>query len=114
MANATSPLPTGRRPPASADGSDLPAQVADTIERVVGNIRDMTTGRALTVARAIVYGTFAALVGTAVAVLAIVWLVRIIDVYLPGDVWSTYLLLGGIFTIAGVVLWSRRNAGAGR
>jgi hypothetical protein len=115
MANATSPLPNGRRPAAPpAEGSDLPTQVADTIERVVGSVREATTGRAITVARAIVYGTFAAIVGTAVLVTAIIFLVRIIDNYLPGEVWATYLLLGLIFTILGIVLWSRRNEPAGR
>jgi hypothetical protein len=115
MANATSPLQGSRRPAAPpAEGSDLPTQVADTIERVVGSVRDATTGRALTVARAIVYGTFAAIVATAVLVTSIVFLVRIIDNYLPGDVWATYLLLGGIFTVAGIVLWSLRKTPAGR
>jgi hypothetical protein len=114
MANATTPLQSGRRPPAAPGGDDLPTQGADTIERVVGTVRDAATGRAITVARAIVYGTFAAIVGTAVLVTAIVFLVRIIDTYLPGDVWATYLLLGLLFSAAGVVLWSRRNAPAGR
>jgi hypothetical protein len=115
MANATSPLHGGRGPAAPpAPAGDLPTQVADTIDRVVGTVRDATTGRALTVARAIVYGTFAAIVSTAVLVTTIVFLVRIIDNYLPGDVWATYLLLGGIFTVCGIVLWSRRNAPAGR
>ena len=114
MANATSPLPSGRRPDAPPEGSDLPTKVADTIEQVVGTVRDMTTGRALTVARAIVYGTFAAIVTIAVLVTAIVFLVRIINTYLPGDVWATYLLLGLVFSVAGIVLWSRRTAPAGR
>jgi hypothetical protein len=114
MANATTPLQSGRRPAAPPAGDDLPTQVADTIERVVGTVRDAATGRAITVARAIVYGTFAAIVATAVLVTSIVFLVRIIDNYLPGDVWATYLLLGGIFTVAGIVLWSLRKTPAGR
>ena len=58
---------------------DWPAQAADTIERVVGTVRDKTTGPALTVARAVVYGTFAALVGTACLVVLIIGAVRLLD-----------------------------------
>lgn len=93
---------------------DWAAQAADTIERAVGNVRDRTTGPAITVARAVVYGTFAALVGLAALVLATVGAVRLIDNYLPDAVfgeehtWATYLIIGLVFVIAGVVLWARR------
>jgi hypothetical protein len=100
------------------DTSDWPAQVADTIERLVGRVRDLTTGRAITAARAIVYGTFALLVGLAVAVLVTIALVRLLDAYLPSDVvgeehtWVAHLLVGAVFTIAGMALWSRRTDGS--
>ncbi|MDP1819410.1 MAG: hypothetical protein Q8K58_05875 [Acidimicrobiales bacterium] len=98
------------------DTSDWPAQAADTIERVVGTVRDKTTGPAITVARSIVYGTFALLVGTAVAVLLAVGAVRILDVYLPDSVvgeqhtWAAHLLVGAAFSGLGMFLWSRRSA----
>lgn len=120
MANATSPLrPTGAPAAPTTDG-DWPAQAADTIERFVGTVREKTTGPALTVARGIVYGTFAALVGTAVAVLAIIGAVRLLNNALPdavfGDehMWATYLILGLVFLIAGIVCWTRRLAATGR
>ena len=65
-------------------------------------------------ARAVVYGTFAALVGLAALVLATIGAVRLIDNYLPDAVfgeehtWATYLIIGLVFVIAGVVLWARR------
>ncbi|HEY9558362.1 MAG TPA: hypothetical protein VIR58_16615 [Acidimicrobiales bacterium] len=107
------------RPPAAKDHitvDDWPAQAADTIERVVGSVRDKTTGPAITAARAVVYGTFALFVGLMVAVLFSVVLVRILDVYLPsavfGDehVWAAHGLVGLLFTIAGAFLWSKRTA----
>ncbi len=109
MASATPSLPSepSRLPP--SPGGDWPAQAADTIERLVGTVRDKTTGPALTAARGIVYGTFAALIGIVIVVLTVIGLVRLIDSYLPGEVWATYLLLGGIFLVVGIVLWSRRN-----
>jgi hypothetical protein len=103
--------------PAQPSG-DWAAQAADTIERAVGNVRDRTTGPAITVARAVVYGTFAVLVGMAALVLATIGAVRLIDNYLPSAVfgedhmWATYLIIGLVFVIAGVVLWVRRNGPA--
>jgi hypothetical protein len=100
------------------DTADWPVQVADTIERLVGRVRDLTTGRAITAARAIVYGTFALLVGLAVAVLVTIAIVRLLDAYLPDSVvgedhtWVAHLLVGGLFTILGMVLWSRRTDGS--
>lgn len=116
MANATTqarPKPTlpGTPPP----DSDWPAQAADTIERVVGQVRDKTTGPALTAARAVVYGTFGGIVSVACLVVLIIAAVRIIDVALPdsvfGDehVWVAHLIVGGALVVAGTVAWSRRK-----
>jgi len=46
-------------------------------------VRDKTTGPAITVARGLVYGTFALLVGTVVTVFLVISAVRLLDVYLP-------------------------------
>jgi hypothetical protein len=100
--------------PAQPSG-DWAAQAADTVERAVGNVRDRTTGPALTVARAVVYGTFAVLVGLAALVLATIAAFRLIDNYLPDAVfgeehtWAAYLILGLAFVVAGAVLWVRRR-----
>ncbi len=100
--------------PAQPPG-DWAAQAADTIERAVGNVRDRTTGPAITVARAVVYGTFALLVGVAALVLATIGAVRLIDNYLPSAVfgeehtWAVYLIIGLVYLTAGAVLWVRRH-----
>ena len=79
------------------------------------NVRDRTTGPALTVARAAVYGTFAGIVGLAALVLGTIAAVRLIDNYLPDAVfgdehtWATYLIIGLVFVVAGAVLWVRRR-----
>jgi hypothetical protein len=94
---------------------DWPAQMADSIVGVVGAVRDKTTGPALTVARAVVYGTFAGVVAVAAIVLFVVAAVRLLDVYLPDAVfgeahtWAAHLLLGLLFTFAGIVLWLKRR-----
>lgn len=117
MARAGSSAPSERRaPPEAPPSGDWAAQAADTIERVVGEVRDKTTGPALTAARSVVYGTFAALVGLTAFVLATIAAVRVVDNYLPdavfGDehMWAADLIIGVAFVVAGGVLWVRRNA----
>lgn len=102
MAQDTSTKPT------SASSDSWPDQATDLIVQTVGTVRDKTVGPAMTVARGIVYGTFAAIVGTAVLVLTCVFLIRIITVYIPGErVWVPELGLGIIFLIGALALWSK-------
>jgi len=87
---------------------DWTVQAADTIESVVGAVRSKTTDPLVGISRWVVYGALAAIVGLVAATVAIIGLVRVLDVVLPGQVWVVYVILGGIFTAAGFVLWSRR------
>ena len=66
---------------------DWAAQAADTIERAVGNVRDRTTAPAITVARAVVYGTSPHSWGWR-PWLATIGAVRLIDNYLPDAVFG--------------------------
>jgi hypothetical protein len=97
----------GRTPATGSD--DWAVQAADTVERVVDSIRGKTTGPITTVARALVFGLLAAILGITALVLLIVGMVRAIDVYLPEDVWAAYALTGGIFFLVGLFLWTRRR-----
>jgi len=104
--------PTG----AAAAQQDWPAQAADTIERVVGSVRDKTTGPAITVARWVVYGTFALVVGAVVGVMLAIAAVRALDAYLPDawvgeqHTWAAHLIVGVLFSLVGMLAWSRRSA----
>jgi hypothetical protein len=95
---------------------DWASQTADTIERVVSTVRDKTTGPALTASRALVYGTFAVIVGVAALVLAVIAAVRLLNNYLPdavfgeSHIWAAYLIIGLLFTIGGLFAWSKRSA----
>ena len=94
----------------SANGHELlpaewPSQIADTIVDTVGTVRDKTAGPAVRASRAIVYGLAAGFLGVVAIVILLILLIRLADNYLPGPLWIVYLLLGGIFTIGGVVLW---------
>lgn len=103
------------RSPVDLGGGDWPAQAADTIVSVVGQVRDATTGKAITAARGVVYGLLAGLLGAACAVLLAIASVRLLDSYLPssvvGDshVWAAHLLNGLLFTGVGLVLWRKRR-----
>lgn len=96
---------------------DWPAQAADTIVKVVGQVRDKTTGPAITVARAIVYGLLAAILGGTCLVLLAIAGVRVLNVWLLPDAWfgevhtwAAHLVLGVIFTGVGAWCWSKRRA----
>jgi hypothetical protein len=89
------------QPPDARDGQDWTVRAADGIERIVTGIRDKTTVPLTTVARALVFGLLAAVMGTATLVLVAIGFVRLVDNYLPGDVWAAHLLVGGIFTLGG-------------
>jgi hypothetical protein len=114
MATGSTPPPRVDTRPVETDG-DWPAQAADAIERAVGAVRDKTTGPAITVARGVVYGTFALLVGSVVAVFVAISAVRALDVYLPNaavghrHTWLAHALVGALFSLVGMVLWSRRK-----
>lgn len=90
--------------PAVPGGTDWSVQAADTIERVVGTIRDKTAVPLTTVARALVFGLLAAVMGLTALVFVTIALVRGLDVVLADDVWLAYLVVGGIFTLIGVFL----------
>ena len=115
MSDARPPDPRAGRPPLRAlpnpevDTTDWPAQAADTIERAVQSVRDKTTGPAITTARWIVAGMGAAILGTTVAILLGIFLVRLLDVLLPDSVfgethiWAVYLILG--VPVFGLGIW---------
>ena len=111
---------TGGHPPTRADvpaprapdaaGDDWARDTADAIERVVLSVRGKTIGPLEKLARALVYGLLALIVGVAAAVLGSVAMVRILDVAIPGSVWSAHAITGGIFCLAGLFLWGKRTA----
>ena len=91
-------------------GSDWSVQAADSIERVVGAIRDKTSGPLTTVARALVFGLLAAVMGLTTLVFLTIAAVRVVNIVLPGEVWTAYLLIGGIFTAVGLFVLGRATS----
>jgi hypothetical protein len=98
------------RPTEPAPSADWADQAADTVVKVVDAVREKTTGPVLTAARAIVYGLIGFFAALVALILLVIALVRVLDVYLPGEVWSAYLLLGLLFSGGGLLVWRRRYA----
>jgi hypothetical protein len=94
------------------EGKDWTVETADLIETVVTTVRDKTTVPLRTAARAVVYGVALSVVGVVTLTLSIVAFIRVLTVYLPVGrsadhhhrVWVAYLIVGGIFTLAGLFL----------
>lgn len=94
---------------------DWTVQTADTIERVVGGIRDKTTVPLTAVARGLVYGQVAAVMGAVTLVLLAIGAVRVITNYLPVQpharaVWITEAIAGGIFLLPGLFLLRKASS----
>lgn len=108
-------LPTGR-PGTPADpttttgggGADWPKQATEQVVKVVDSVREKTTGPILTAARATVFGTLALIAVVLLLVLVVVGAIRGIT-ELTDRVWLTYLILGTLFTLVGLVLWRKRR-----
>ncbi|HUF98041.1 MAG TPA: hypothetical protein VMM60_07910 [Ilumatobacter sp.] len=94
--------------------TDLTAQITT----FVGNVRDKTTNNAIKVVRAVVFGLIGLFLGLVVIVLTVIVLTRglqsLIDLFTSWDkaVYLSYFLLGGIFTLLGLLLMGKRHGNA--
>ena len=93
----------------TASDSDWATQVVDTLESVVGAVKAKTTDPALNIVRTVVYALMAVGLVFATLLLLTIGSVRLLDAYLPLGVWLSYLVLGGIFFVAGLFVWSKRT-----
>lgn len=87
--------------------SRWPDQLADGVESAVGVVRDKAVRPATVLAKALVYGPLAAIVGLTALVLVAVAVVRGLNA-IPGfRDWISLLALGGLFTVVGLFLLRR-------
>jgi|RhiMethySRZTD1v2_1073278.scaffolds.fasta_scaffold1014454_2 hypothetical protein len=88
--------------------------LADTIERVVGTVRDRTTKPLVTASRGIVFGLLAAILGVVAAILLIVVATRatqaLLDIWFRHEmsVYLSYFIVGGIICLGGLFVLSKR------
>lgn len=88
----------------------LPAEwatkAADSVELAVALVSDRAVRPVVVAARVVVFGVLIAALAVAVLIWGSVGFVRLLDVYAwPGEVWASYLLLGGLFTVLGSLAW---------
>jgi uncharacterized membrane protein len=88
--------------------ADWTTDAVDALEQAVGLVRDKTVVPAQKASRAIVSGLLVAFFVLVAVVMVAIALFRIL-VVLVGDVWLAYLILGGIFVIAGAFVWTLRS-----
>lgn len=92
--------------------------MTDTVVRTVDAVRERTTVPAIYAARGLVFGILAAFLGLFALFLVIIALMRgvqaLLDSWVSQEraVYISYFVVGGIFAIAGLVLFRKRNAHA--
>lgn len=95
---------------------DWATRTVDFIDKWVGLVRDRTTKPLVAVVRGIVYGVLILTGVTLVAVLGLIGLTRglqaALDAGMSRDaaVWSSYLILGGVFFLAGLFIARKQRS----
>jgi hypothetical protein len=91
----------------NASESDWATQIVDGLEGFVGTVKSKTTEPVQKAAKVAVFGFMA--VGVLVLMLFVItiMLIRLLDWFLP--VWAAYVILGGMFSALGLLVWSRRH-----
>lgn len=89
-------------------------KLADTVERVVTQVRDKTTKPLLTAYRGLVFGLIAAFSGAFALILVLIVGIRglqaLIEIFTShaDAVWIGYLFVGAVFTVTGFVVLNKR------
>lgn len=95
----------------SSLAGEWPVKAADAVDSVVGMVHDKAVRPLILVARAVVFGLVVAVLAGVLVTAVSVGLIRLLDVYaFPGRVWASYALVGFVFSVAGLLAWSRRSA----
>jgi uncharacterized membrane protein len=92
------------------------ADLADTVERVVGTVRDKATKPAVHVTRGIVYGLIALFLGLTAVTLFLIGITRglqaFLDLFVTPEraVYLSYLIVGGILCLLGALFFRKRHS----
>ncbi len=90
--------------------------VTDQITTFVGNVRDKTTNNAIKAVRGVVFGLIGIFLGFVSIVLLLIIATRglqsLLDIWVAWDkaVYISYFIVGGILTLAGLLLMSKRQS----
>ena len=92
--------------------------LADTIEKYVGLVRDKTTAKAIVVVRAIVFGFIIGVAAIITSILAVILGTKLLQRLLtiggymdhPTSVWVSYLIMGALLCILGAWCMHKRSS----
>ena len=96
------------------EDADWTKDLLDRLDHYIDVVRSNTTDRLVKVARVLVYGVIALILGSMAGIIALITLIRLLDIALPREVWLPYVVLGAIFLVVGLFLWSRKTAPAAK
>lgn len=89
--------------------------LAEQITTLVGNVRDKTTNNAIKVVRGVVFGLLGLFLGLVTIVLLLITVTRgmqsLLDIWFEWNkaVYLSYFIVGGILTLAGLLLMGKRQ-----
>src|SRR4051794_2425109 len=92
------------------EGKDWTTDLLDRLDHYIDLVRSNTTDRLVKVARLVVFGVIALILGTMAGIIGLIFLIRLADVVLPREVWLAYVILGAIFLGLGMFCWSKKDA----
>jgi len=90
------------------------SDLADVIDRYVGQVRTTVTERAVTVVRAVVFGIIILVTAPLAVTLLVILVTKSLQalIAIPSDpdsaVWISYMIIGVVLIIAGSLLMGRR------
>ena len=90
-------------------------EVTEQITTVVGKVRAKTTNNAVKLVRGVVFAMLGLFLGLVAIVLLLIIVTRslqsLLDIWFEWDktVWLSYFIVGGIMTVGGLFLLSRRQ-----
>lgn len=96
------------------EDADWTKDLLDRLDHYIDVVRSNTTDRLVKVARILVFGLITAILGTMAGIIALIALIRVLDIVLPREVWLPYMVLGAIFLVAGLFAWSKKTAPAAK
>ena len=88
--------------------ADWTTDLVDNLDNAIAMVRDKTVVPAQNATKAVVYGLLVAFFALTAFLMISIALFRGL-VILTGEVWASYLILGGIFVIAGAFCWALRS-----
>lgn len=112
MAEPTDPVERSESLPVPGLPPDWHVKATDKIVTLVDNVKVKSSGPAIKISRALVFGIMGAVIAIFALLMFLVGLVRALNNFIPKDVWLVYLILGAVFMLIGAFLWSKRPRGA--